>query len=124
MNKVQLIRYSIAFIMVILMIAMVIYMTYIPVPAGNMQPIMLILGTVVGIGAASTPVLFGDKDAETEKLKERIRHLEVTLKVNEARYEDLAISYNKVMEMLIDRHLVPDSPKLPPVLLRKGGQLG
>lgn len=62
------------------------------------------------------PNLFGDRDAETEKLKERIRILEEELKVIVARYEDVSERYDTLLDMLVKRHFIPNDPKLPPPL--------
>ena len=54
-------------VMLILLVGLVGYLTFIPVPSDNKDLIITVMGVLLGGGAAAMPNLFGDKDTETEK---------------------------------------------------------
>lgn len=116
MTKRQVMQFVASFVMLLLLVAIVAYFTYIPVPVGNKEVIITVLGVILGGGAAAMPNLFGDKDAETEKLKGRIRNLEEQLNVVLAKYQDVSERYESLISMLVSRHFIPNDPKLPPTL--------
>lgn len=116
MNKRELMIYIASFVMLVLLIGLVAYLTFIPVPVDNKDIIITILGVILGGGAAAMPNLFGDKDAETEKLRSRIRHLETEFEVLVAKYKEVSERYEAIISMLVNRHFIPNDPKLPPTL--------
>ncbi|MFV0512489.1 MAG: hypothetical protein ACK5MY_02465 [Jhaorihella sp.] len=102
-------QYFASAMMLLMLVLMVMYLTYIPVPEGNKEIILLILGVLTGGGAAAIPNLFGDADSENEKLRERVRHLEHKLAVVTTQYDEVKHQYDVIVEMLIDRHVVPEA---------------
>lgn len=108
--------YISSFVMLLALFGIVAYFTFIPVPVGNKDIIITILGVILGGGAAAMPNLFGDKDSETEKLKDRVKSLESQLAIVTAQYKDVSDRYETVISMLVNRHFIPSDPKLPPVL--------
>lgn len=108
--------YIASFVMLAALFGLVAYLTFIPVPADNKDIIITILGVILGGGAAAMPNLFGDKDEETEKLKDRISSLESQLGIITAQYKDVSRRYETVLGMLVDRHFIPPNTMIPPVL--------
>lgn len=118
MNKRDVLIYIASILMLLLLCGLVGYLTFIPVPPDNKDIIITVLGVILGGGAAAMPNLFGDKDEETAKLKDRIRALENKLDMATAEYETVKHHYDQVVRMLIDRHIVPDAPE--PVTVASG----
>lgn len=116
MDQRQKFMYIASFLMLLILVGLVGYLTFIPVPLENKDIIITVLGVLLGGGAAAMPNLFGDRDAETEKLRGRIRNLEDQLEVVVAKYKDVSDRYDTVISMLVNRHFVPDAPLLPPNL--------
>lgn len=107
-------------VFVILLVAILGYLTFIPVPNANKDLIVTILGVLLGGAAAAMPNLFGNSDAEKEKLLVRVRSLEAAYEVLKAEYGTLKNEYDRLTDMLINRHLVPDVAKTPkPVKSRR-----
>lgn len=109
MNKKELLTYVTSAVMTLLLIALMGYLTFIPVPGENKDIILTIMGVIVGGGASAMTKLFGDHDEETEKLKDRVRQLETKNAVQEAHYIELKQQYDRIVEMLIQRHVVGDN---------------
>lgn len=84
---------------VLLLVGMVGFLTFIPVPEENDKLIVAIIGVIVGGAAPSMQTLFGKQDDENDRLKERLSKLETEYAVLEAKYD-------QVMEMLVKRHVV------------------
>lgn len=106
-----------SFMMLILLVGLVAYLTFIPVPAENKELIITVLGVLLGGGAAAMPNLFGDKDGETNKLRDRVRTLEAQMALQKAEHDVLIArlvsqadtlkeQYDSIVGMLIDRHVV------------------
>lgn len=93
-------QFAAASVFVILLILLLAYLTFIPVPEQNKDLIVTIMGVLVGGGAAAMPKLFGDKqDIETEKLKSKLTKLEVE-------YFTLKKEHDSLIKMLVERHVV------------------
>lgn len=106
MSNKDLLVYVASFFMLILLVSILGYLTYIPVPQDNKELIITILGVLLGGAAAAMPNLFGSKDTETEQLRTRLRSTEEHLAVLEAKYITLKESHDKMVAMLIERHVV------------------
>lgn len=107
MSKRDTLIYISSFVMLMLLVGLVGYLTFIPVPAENKELIITVLGVLLGGGAAAMPNLFGDKDSETEKLRGRVRELESDIAVLKAEYAATKNQYDMIVKMLVDRHLEP-----------------
>lgn len=93
-------------VFVILLVFILGYLTFIPVPDANKDLIVTILGVLLGGAAAAMPNLFGNNDQEKEKLLVRIRSLESALEILKAEHVTLKHEYDRITEMLINRHVV------------------
>jgi predicted component of type VI protein secretion system len=107
MNKRDTLIYFASFVMLMLLVGLVGYLTFIPVPTDNKELIITVMGVLLGGGAAAMPNLFGDKDSETEKLRSRVRELESDIAVLKAEYRQTKDQYDTIVKMLVDRHLEP-----------------
>lgn len=105
MNK-EIMRFVASAFMLMIMVALVLYLTFIEVPIGNKDIIITILGVLLGAAAAAVPNLFGDSDKEKEELKERVRRLENEAAVQAAVNETLTKELTEIRKMLIERHVV------------------
>lgn len=105
MNK-ETMRFTASAFMLLIIVALVLYLTFIEVPIGNKDIIITILGVLLGAGAAAVPNLFGDSDKEKEELKTRVRHLENKVEVMAAVNETLTRELTEIRTMLIERHVV------------------
>ena len=93
-------------IFVVLLILLLGYLTFIPVPDANKDLIVAIIGVLVGGASSAMSNLFGVRDEEKEKLIERIAQLEKSYAVLTAEYEILEGKYDEMRDMLVDRHIV------------------
>jgi len=89
--------------MLAILVGLVAYLTFIPVPAANRDIILTVFAVLLGAGSAAIPNLFGDRNTETEKLKERVLTLESHVQVLEAQNETLKREYDRITEMLVQR---------------------
>lgn len=93
-------QFAAAGIFVFLLVLLLCYLTFIPVPEANKDLIVTIMGVLVGGGAAAMPKLFGDaSDKETEELKRRLVKMEV-------KHDVLKKEYDRLTDMLISRHVI------------------
>lgn len=95
-------RFFASAFMLLIVIGLIAFLTFIPVPDGNKDLIVTILGVLLGGGAAAMPNLFGDSDGDREKLLTRLRALET-------QYEVLKFEYDRLTKMLVERHVVDGS---------------
>lgn len=86
-------------VFILFLVGMLLFLTYVPVPTENRDLIVAIVSTFMGGAAVAMGRLFGDSDTENEKLKNQVEKLEV-------KYDVLKGEYDKIVEMLVERHLV------------------
>jgi hypothetical protein len=92
--------------MLLLLVGIMVALTIYPIPKDNREIILTILAVLLGAGAAAIPNLFGDQKSEVAALKSRIVFLEHQQEIILARHEEVKNSYDKITEMLIQRHVV------------------
>lgn len=86
--------------MLVTVVLLLLYLTFIPVPEENKDLIVTILGVILGAAATASPNLFGDNNEEELKLlRKKILKLETANKVLNAKHDAL-------QTMLIERHVV------------------
>ena len=93
-------------VFVILLILLLGYLTFIPVPDANKDLIVAIIGVLVGGASSAMTNLFGKGDEEKEKLLNRVRKLENEYTILQTEYGTLKNEYDKIMGMLVTRHVV------------------
>ena len=94
-----------AFIFLGLVVGLVAFLTYVPLPADSEKVILMIIGGLMASAATALPRLFGVDDKEKEALKGRIRELEQHLAIVEAKYDTLQKQHDQMVRLLIDRHI-------------------
>ncbi len=92
--------------LLLVLVLLVGYLTFIPVPSSNKDVIISILGVLVGAGAAAVPNLVGDPKSETKALQYQVNSLQAELDVVKAQYLTVKESYDRITDMLIKRHVV------------------
>jgi len=95
--------YAASGLMLVLVAAIIAYLTAIQVPTGNEKAIMLLLGVIAGAASAAIPNLFGARDSETMQLKDRVRALESHVAVLEAQNKTIKEAHDRITEMLVTR---------------------
>jgi hypothetical protein len=105
-NRTEIRKYWASLLMLVILLGIIGYLTYIPVPSQNKEIIVTVLGVVLGGGAAAMPNLFGSTDADTEILKEKFADLKAEHEILKASYTTLKENYDSIMKMLIERHVV------------------
>lgn len=102
-----------AFIFLTLLVGMVAFLTFVPLPAESEKVILMIIGGLMASAATALPKLFGVEDAEKEKLKDRVRKLEESNAVLSAQYTTLHEEHRRMMNMLVERHVVTGAGNQP-----------
>lgn len=97
-----------ALLFLLLLIGMIAFLTYIPVPEESKQVILIIIGGLMSSAATALPKLFGSEDKEKDELKNRVRKLETE-------YAVLKEQYDNVVRLLVDRHVVEGKGLKPAV---------
>lgn len=92
--------------MLLVLVAMVCYLTFIPVPTDNKDMVIAVLGVILGAGSSALSNLFGDKDAEKEELLKRIAKIENQYALLATKYDTLKGNYDQLTAMLVERHVV------------------
>ena len=110
-------RRKVSLFMLLILIMLVAYLTFIPVPDSNKDLIITVLGVILGGGAAAMPNLFGQQNGETEKLRERVNQLEHQRELMLREMDTLKKEYDRIVAMLIERHIQPDAD---PISFRRG----
>lgn len=95
-----------AFFFLVLLVGMVGFLTFVPLPESSEKVILMIIGGLMTAATGALPKLFGAEDTEKEKLRDRVRRLEEHVAVIEAQYKTLEQKHSEVISMLIDRHVV------------------
>ena len=95
-----------AFIFLGLLVGMVAFLTFVPLPPESEKVILMIIGGLMASAATALPKLFGTEDAEKEKLKERVRKLEESNAVLQSQYATLHAEHSRLIELLVERHVV------------------
>lgn len=92
-------QYVASGIFVALVVALMLFLTFIEIPTSNKDLIVSIISMFVGGLGVAMGKLFGDNDVEMEKMREELD----TLKVEYAVVKD---QYDKIVSMLITRHVI------------------
>jgi len=92
-----------AFIFLLLLIGMIGFLTYVPIPDESKQVVLIIIGGLMTTAATALPKMFGvDDSSEKEKLKTRITTLETEYRVLKEQYDELTAT-------LVRHHVIADN---------------
>jgi len=83
-----------AFIFLLLLVGMVLFLVYVPLPAASEKVVLMIIGGLMTSATAALPKLFG-----TDDTKERLRKLETE-------YAVLKSNYDGITKLLVERHVI------------------
>ena len=84
---------------VALVVALMLFLTFIEIPTSNKDLIVSIISMFVGGLGVAMGKLFGDNDVEMEKMREELDALKIE-------YGVVKEQYDKIVGMLITRHVV------------------
>ena len=99
-------RWLASALMLLILVGLLAYLTFIPVPESNRDIIITVLAVLLGAGSSAIPNLFGDKDAEKEAMQAEISGLQNSIRVLTVKYETLSNQHDRITSMLIERHVV------------------
>lgn len=83
-----------AFSFLLLLVGMVLFLVYVPLPAQSEKVVLMIIGGLMTSATGALPRLFGADDT-----KDRLKRLEIEYTVLKERYDDIT-------KMLVERHVV------------------
>lgn len=92
---------------VLILVLLMLYLTFIPVPETNKDLIVAILGVLMGGAASAMPKLFGDKaDEDVARLVAKVDKLEASNVLLHKENELLRDQLTELRVMLVKRHVV------------------
>ena len=99
-------QFAAAGVFVLLLIALLMYLTFIPVPESNKDIVVTIIGVLMGGAASAMPKLFGDASRTEDEAHRRVSGMQKKLVEMESRYEVLKSNYDSLVERLVDKHII------------------
>ena len=103
-------QFAAAGVFVILLIALLLFLTYIPVPDSNKDIIVTIIGVLMGGAASAMPKLFGDDNAAAAEAKiaadRKVAIMAKKLDTVETKYEMLKTNHDYLVAMLVEHHVI------------------
>jgi hypothetical protein len=108
---------AVAVAFIFLLIGMMMYLTYVPLPPENRDPILMFVSSFLTTGAMAGALLFGGADEDKKRCEESIAavkkelgameaHYQTQLSAITAEYKILDQKYDKMLDMLVQRHVV------------------
>ena len=95
-----------AFVFLLLLVGMVLFLVFIPLPEASEKVVLMIIGGLMTSATTALPKLFGQEDT-----KKRLAKLE-------AEHALLKGSYDQITRMLVERHVVHGEGVIPKTLKR------
>ena len=95
-----------ALLFLFMLVGIVLFLVYVPMPEASEKVILMIIGALVAASTGALPKLFGTDKSDENSLKERVHILEGHIAVLEAEAKVVKAQYDKIVEMLIERHVV------------------
>lgn len=97
-------------VFMVALLGLLVYLTTTPIPTSNKDVVLALVGAMVGGMAAAMPKLFGsfDTDVKVQRDTDRreIQDLKEKVKVLEAAFTTLKAEYDRVVNLLVERHVV------------------
>lgn len=90
-----------AFLFLLLLIGMVAFLTYVPVPEESRQVILIIIGGLMSSAATAIPRLFGAEDTEKARLQVELNDLKIS-------HATLKGAFDQLTAQLIKDHVLKD----------------
>lgn len=106
-----------AFIFLLLLIGMVAFLTFVPLPGASEKVILMIIGGLMTTAAVALPKMFGSGDEKEKALEAEVASLRVEMErqasahdkamaAMEAKLLTVSDHYNAIVQMLVERHVV------------------
>jgi len=92
-------QYIASGVFVALIVALMLFLTFIEIPTSNKDLIVSIISMFVGGLGVAMGKLFGDNDAEIDQLRAEMSELRV-------QYDTVKGQYDSIVRMLVERHVV------------------
>lgn len=100
---------------ILLILALLMYLTFIPVPAGNKDLITAIISMMVGGLSVSLNKLFGKADDEADQMRAQyeaeLHSMQLELTELKASFATLKMEYDRLTKMLIIRTTDVENPQ-------------
>jgi hypothetical protein len=96
-------KYYAGILFLLILIALIAFLVFIPIPAANREIILTILAVLLGAAATNLPNLSGNENAEKEALQKRVQELEFTVDVLNTKYSSIKDEYDSIVKMLVER---------------------
>lgn len=95
-----------ALLFLLLLVGMILFLTYVPVPDESKQVILIIIGGLMTTAAGALPNLFGSDDGEKVKLRDKVEQLGTRLSNLDAKYTELKENYDILIQTLVSEHVI------------------
>lgn len=95
-----------AFLFLLLLVGIIAFLTFVPVPDESRQVILIVIGGLMTAATQALPKLFGVQDDEKERLKAEADELKTRVRKLENEYAVLKENYDNLTKMLVERHVV------------------
>lgn len=104
-------QYAASAFFVVLLVLLIGYLTFIPVPDENKEIILTIIGVIVGGAAPAMSRLFGDDDTEKAKLKSEVAELKAENEKLQTEVETLRHQLEYITKELLEKHVITPDDK-------------
>ena len=95
-----------AFLFLLLLVGIIAFLTYVPVPEESKQVILIVIGGLMTSAATALPKLFGSEDTEKATLQKELNNLRVA-------HDTLKRAFDALTAQLIQDHVLKSQLKLP-----------
>lgn len=99
-------KYVASALMVCLLLGLLFALTKVEIPSANRDIIVGIVGVLTGASSLALPNLFGDRDAEKDRLRSELTEIRAQFNSLKTEHEVLKQQYDAIVRMLIERHVV------------------
>jgi hypothetical protein len=102
-DSAELRKYFASFCFLLILIALIAFLTFIPIPSANRDIILTILSVLLGSAAVALPNLVGSANGEKEALQKRVQELELQVELLSTKYSSIKAEYDTIVSMLVGR---------------------
>lgn len=96
-------KYAASGVFVFLVLALMLFLTYVTIPPANKDIIISIISVIVGGTGVAMATLFSESESEVDKLRAELTAVKFELAQQEARFDTLKSMYDEVMLQLVKR---------------------
>lgn len=93
-------------VFIFLIILLMLFLTFVPIPTGNKDLIVSIISMLVGGTGVAMGKLFGNTDSELEELKLKYAELRV-------QHDTLQKEHDRLIALLVERHVINQQGVVP-----------